>query len=97
MTDADAYRPLLERIADALERLSPPPVRATDFNSADAFIWQADTHGFEPMPEVSRVPLKLLKGIDRTAGVLWIAKFYVLDRILFKVTHEHPEGPTPFL
>jgi hypothetical protein len=70
MTDADAYRPLLERIADALERLSPPPVRATDFNSADAFIWQADTHGFEPMPEVSRVPLKLLKGIDRTAGIL---------------------------
>jgi uncharacterized protein len=70
MSDADAYRPLLERIADALERLSPPPVRATDFKSADAFIWQADTHSFEPVPEVSRVPLKLLKGIDRTAGIL---------------------------
>jgi predicted AAA+ superfamily ATPase len=70
MSDADAYRPLLERIADALERLSPSPVRAADFNSADAFVWQADTHGFEPVPEVSRVPLKLLKGIDRTAGIL---------------------------
>ncbi len=70
MSDADAYRPLLERIADALERLSPAPVGATDFKSADAFIWQADTHSFEPVPEVSRVPLKLLKGIDRTAGIL---------------------------
>jgi putative flippase GtrA len=30
-------------------------------------------------------------------GVLWLAKFFVLDRILFKVTHEHPEGPAPFL
>lgn len=30
-------------------------------------------------------------------GVLWVAKFFVLDRILFKVTHEHIEGPTPFL
>jgi putative flippase GtrA len=30
-------------------------------------------------------------------GVLWLAKFFILDRILFKVTHEHPEGPTPFL
>jgi len=70
MTDADAYRPLLERIADALERLSPPPLRAGDFSAADAFIWQADSNSFEPVPEVSRVPLKLLKGIDRTAGIL---------------------------
>ncbi len=30
-------------------------------------------------------------------GVLWLAKFFILDRVLFKVTHEHPEGPTPFL
>ncbi|WP_045835794.1 ATP-binding protein [Hyphomicrobium sp. 99] len=70
MTDADAYRPLLERIADALERLSPPPLRSADFTTADAFVWQADTASFEPVPEVSRVPLKLLKGIDRTAGIL---------------------------
>src|SRR4051794_20221707 len=30
-------------------------------------------------------------------GVLWLAKFFILDRILFKVTHEHIDGPTPFL
>jgi len=70
MTDADANRPLLERIADALERLSPAPRRTANFTNADAFVWQADTASFEPVPEVSRVPLKLLKGIDRTAGIL---------------------------
>ena len=30
-------------------------------------------------------------------GVLWVAKFFILDRVLFSVTHELPEGPTPFL
>ena len=70
MTDADAYRPLLERIAHALERLSPSPTRAADFTAADAFVWQADAATFEPVLEVSRVPLRLLKGIDRTAGIL---------------------------
>jgi predicted AAA+ superfamily ATPase len=70
MTDADAYRPLLERIADALERLSPPPVRTARFETADAFVWMADSLSFEAVPEVSRVPLRLLKGIDRTAGIL---------------------------
>jgi len=30
-------------------------------------------------------------------GVLWVAKFFILDRVLFAVTHEEPEGPTPFL
>jgi putative flippase GtrA len=30
-------------------------------------------------------------------GVLWVAKFFVLDRLLFTVTHEHIETPTPFV
>jgi predicted AAA+ superfamily ATPase len=70
MSDTDAYRPLLERIADALDRLSPPETPAPAFNSADAFVWHADALSFEPVPEVNRVPLSLLKGIDRTAGIL---------------------------
>src|SRR3569833_303824 len=53
MSDAESYRPLLERIADALERLSPPPVQKVDFSAADAFIWHADSNSFEPVPEVS--------------------------------------------
>jgi putative flippase GtrA len=42
---------------------------------------------------------KILANVGNVAGfgVLWLAKFFILDRILFKVTHEHPEGPSPFL
>jgi len=70
MSDADAIRPLLERIADALERLGPPREKKPDFAVADAFVWHADDGEFEPVPEVNGVPLGLLKGIDHTAGIL---------------------------
>jgi putative flippase GtrA len=42
---------------------------------------------------------KILANVGNVAGfgVLWVAKFFILDRILFRVTHEHPEGPAPFL
>jgi predicted AAA+ superfamily ATPase len=70
MSDAEAIRPLLERIADALDRLSPPKPRAPDFGAADAFVWHAEGDSFEPVPEVNRVPLGLLKGIDHTASIL---------------------------
>lgn len=30
-------------------------------------------------------------------GVLWLAKYFVLDKLLFKVTHEHIDTPTPIL
>jgi predicted AAA+ superfamily ATPase len=70
MSDAEELKPLLERIADALERLGPPAIRAPDFAAADAFVWHPDPDSFEPVPEVNRVPLSLLKGIDHTAGIL---------------------------
>jgi predicted AAA+ superfamily ATPase len=70
MSDAEAIRPLLERIADALDRLGPPAAEAPDFKAADAFVWHAEGGRFEPVPEVNRVPLDLLKGIDHTAGIL---------------------------
>lgn len=42
---------------------------------------------------------KLLINVGNIAGfgVLWVAKFFILDRMLFKVTHEHIETPTPLL
>jgi len=70
MSDAEELKPLLERIADALERLGPPAVRVPDFDAADAFVWHPDPGSFVPVPEVNRVPLSLLKGIDHTASIL---------------------------
>ena len=70
MSDSDALKPVLERIAEALDRISPRAPRAPDFTSAEAFVWQAERQSFEPVPKVNRVPLALLKGIDRTAAIL---------------------------
>ena len=61
---------LLERVAAALERLAPPPTEAVNLSGADAFVWQAETGRLMPVPEVNRVPLRLLKGIERQAELL---------------------------
>ena len=69
MTDADLI-PLLKRIAEALERLTPSPPPAVDLNATDAFVWHADRNWLEPIHEVNRVELGLLHGIDRVRDIL---------------------------
>jgi len=54
---------LIERIADALERMAPQRPARADFASADAFVWHPAPGGFQPVPEVNRVPLELLRAI----------------------------------
>jgi uncharacterized protein len=56
---------ILERIASALERLGPGRPGRPDFAAAEAFVWQPESGGFEPITDVNRVKLSLLKGIDR--------------------------------
>jgi predicted AAA+ superfamily ATPase len=60
----------LRRIAEALERLSPPPEPAPDLAAAEAFVWQVAPDRLVPVPEVARVPISLLVGIDRARDVL---------------------------
>lgn len=62
--------PLLERIADALERMAPAAVPPVELNSADAFLWSGHETRLIPVPVVSRVEISLLKGIDRTRDAL---------------------------
>lgn len=57
--------PLLTRIADALDCMAPPPAPANDLAGADAFVWHAEQEWLEPVAEVNRIDLDLLKGIDR--------------------------------
>ena len=61
---------LIERIARAIERLVPREADPPDFESHDAFVWQAETEGFLPIEDVNRLPLPLLKGIDRMRDTL---------------------------
>ena len=61
---------LLRRIAEALERLAPPPGPAPDFSAADAYLWHVDPDRLEPVGEVARIPLALLLGVDRARDTL---------------------------
>ena len=53
----------LKRIAEALERLSPPPAPPTDLSSSPAYHWNgsnlAAVQGFKPLP------IDLIVGVDR--------------------------------
>jgi predicted AAA+ superfamily ATPase len=60
----------LSRIAEALERLRPPPAKAPDWQAAEAFVWHADPDRLEPVKRVNRVDLPLLLGIDRSRDTL---------------------------
>lgn len=66
----DATFALLQRIADALERIAPPRMPDTDFDAADAFVWHTDPARCEPVPRVNRVDMELLQGIDRVRDQL---------------------------
>jgi len=68
-TDPDLL-PLLNRIADALERLAPPEAPANDLDASDAFVWHADRSWLEPVYQVNRVEIELLRGIDRVRDIL---------------------------
>ncbi|CAN0034897.1 MAG: AAA family ATPase [Mameliella sp.] len=60
----------LKRIAAALERMSPAPQAAPDFEGAEAFVWHVDPDRLVPVPQVNRVALDLLIGIDRARDTL---------------------------
>lgn len=66
MTDAapTPFGPLLARIADALERLAPPPPASPDFSTARLFRHEPATGAFAPAPDYP-LSLDLLVGIDR--------------------------------
>ena len=61
---------LLARIADALDRLAPPPPGAPDLSGAEAFVWDPGRGRLQPVPAVNRVEIGLLQGIDRQKATL---------------------------
>ena len=60
----------LKRIAQALERMAPAPLEAPDFDLADAFVWHVAPDRLQPVPQVNRVDLSLLIGVDRSRDTL---------------------------
>ena len=62
--------PLLNRVADALERLAPPAAPPNELEASDAFVWHADRGWLDPVHQVNRVEIGLLRGIDRVRDIL---------------------------
>src|SRR5260221_1476343 len=62
--------PLLQRIAETLERLAPPPAVPNDLGAADAFVWHAEREWLEPVHNVNRVEIGLLRGVDPVRDIL---------------------------
>ncbi|MDD9724188.1 ATP-binding protein [Roseovarius sp. SK2] len=60
----------MERIAAALERMRPAPMEAPDFDAADAFVWHVEPDRLHPVPDVNRVDMDLLVGINRSRDTL---------------------------
>jgi uncharacterized protein len=60
----------LTRIADALDRQTPPSTAHADLSKADAFVWHSNPAHLQPVPRVNGVELVLLHGIDRARDIL---------------------------
>ena len=69
MTDS-TIESLLRRMAEGLERLTPPPPDGDDLGQANAFVWRAESGRLEPVASVNAVDLGLLKGINRVRDIL---------------------------
>ena len=65
-----ATQALLERIANALERIAPPAPAESTMEAADAFVWQAENRSLIPVKSVARVEIELLRGVDRVRDIL---------------------------
>ncbi len=59
----------LRRIAEALERLAPPPPPRPDF-SAPGYAWHVGPDRLEPVERIARLDLTLLLGVDRARDTL---------------------------
>ena len=67
----------LQRIADSLERLAPPPVDgqvlsmgSSSSSSSLAYIWQGAAFGLRRIENMGHLPLDLIKAVDRQKELL---------------------------
>lgn len=61
MTD---LTPILERIANALDRLAPTPASLPDPDSAGVWVWEGVRQTVSPIGSPRRIPLDLILGAD---------------------------------
>jgi uncharacterized protein len=60
----DALSPLLLRIAQALERLAPPPLHLPDPDLGDVFAWDGVHATLAAIPQPRRIPTDFILGVE---------------------------------
>ena len=61
----------LKRIADALDRLIPPPINLQNLNSSNLFIWKTNPDQLIDLDNSSLLTLEMLIGINHNKKVLY--------------------------
>ena len=55
---------LLDRIANALDRLAPPDKKIDNLDESEGFIFDSKSGLIRPVKDINRIPISLLHGID---------------------------------
>ena len=66
----DINQEILNRIAEALERISPNIDEQIDLSKSDGFIYDDSLKNLKPVKKISRVPIQLLKGLENQKDIL---------------------------
>ena len=61
---------ILNRIAEALERISPNIDKKIDLSKSTGFIYDDSLKNLKPVKKISRVPIQLLKGLENQKDIL---------------------------
>ena len=66
----DINQEILNRIAEALERISPNIYEKIDLSKSDGFIYDDSLKNLKPVKKISRIPIQLLKGLENQKDIL---------------------------
>ena len=61
---------ILERIANALERLAPPDKKINNLDQSEGFIFESKSGLIRPVENINRISISLLQGIDNQKEIL---------------------------
>ncbi len=64
MINNDKSNFLLERIANALDRLAPPEKKIDNLHKSEGFVYDSKTGLIRPIEGINRIPISLLQGIE---------------------------------
>ena len=69
--DNKEFLPLLNRIADALDRLAPAPMPEAELPVCEGYMWDAKSARCVAVSKIQRLPLSVLKGISSQSEKLY--------------------------